>query len=69
MAVSGTESVVKFQVLPLSGVDMPPPVAPNAQAPAFPKLASASFKTSEMSSQPAEAVSMPTIIFADQERS
>lgn len=47
---AGTEMVVKFHVLPPSGVDMTPPVAPSAQAPVCLKLSSAWLRTTETSS-------------------
>jgi hypothetical protein len=64
MAVSGTKSVVKFHDKPPSGLDISPPVAPNSQAPECAKLASASLRTSEMSSQPVEAISMENPVCA-----
>lgn len=54
---AGMLMVVKFQVLPPSGVDMAPPVAPNAQLPECLKLWSASLSTTETSSQPVHSVS------------
>lgn len=44
--------VVKFHVLPPSGDDMAPPVAPCAQLPECLKLWSASLSTTETSCQP-----------------
>lgn len=49
---AGMLMVVKFQVFPPSGVDIAPPVAPNAQLLECLKLWSAWLSTTETSCQP-----------------